>query len=54
VVQRLERLRDLDGGGGHAGVEERRGRLQEQNRLLRNTRRTLQRRGIKSEAAREG
>jgi len=34
VVQGLERLGDLDGGVGHAGVEERRGRLQEQNGLL--------------------
>ena len=40
MVQRLERLGDLDGGVGHAGVEERRGRLQEQNGLLQHTQHT--------------
>ena len=52
MVQGLERLGDLDGGVGHAGVEERRGRLQEQNGLLQHTQHTGSAARCKSEGAR--
>jgi hypothetical protein len=40
VVQGVERLGHLDGGGGRAGVEKRRGRLQEQHGLMWSERRS--------------